>query len=98
MVLTVRATSLDGVQGPDVTPPPAPLEAHRAALPAGYRIETGGATEESDKANAALFAVFPVMVAVDATAADDPAAALRRPLLVFRPRRSASSARRRRCC
>src|SRR5262249_56408482 len=31
------------------------------ALPYGYRIETGGATEESTKANTALAAVFPVM-------------------------------------
>src|SRR5262249_61871102 len=30
-------------------------------LPYGYRIETGGAIEESVKANAALVVVFPVM-------------------------------------
>jgi multidrug efflux pump len=34
------------------------------ALPYGYRIETGGAIEESAKANASLAAVFPVMAVV----------------------------------
>src|SRR6266542_4983373 len=33
-------------------------------LPEGYRIETGGAIEESSKANGALIAVFPVMAIV----------------------------------
>jgi multidrug efflux pump subunit AcrB len=33
-----------------------------AKLPSGYRIDVGGAVEESDKANAALVAVAPVMV------------------------------------
>jgi multidrug efflux pump subunit AcrB len=32
------------------------------AMPAGYRIEIGGAIEESAKGNASIFAVFPVMV------------------------------------
>ncbi len=62
IVLTVRGDILDKVQAPDVTkevlPKLAPIE---AALPYGYRIETGGAIEESAKANGALVAVFPVM-------------------------------------
>ena len=33
-----------------------------AGLPSGYRIEVGGAVEESDKANKALAAVAPVML------------------------------------
>ena len=33
-----------------------------AKLPFGYRIDVGGAVEESDKANRALMAVFPVML------------------------------------
>ena len=37
------------------------LQSIKNALPYGYRIETGGATEESAKANTALAAVFPVM-------------------------------------
>ncbi len=62
--LTVRADVRDGLQGPDVTAAALPrIEALRAALPPGYRIVTGGATEESAKANAALFALFPLMIA-----------------------------------
>lgn len=62
--LTVRADVADGLQGPDVTAAALPaIAALRALLPEGYRIETGGATEESAKANAALFALFPAMIA-----------------------------------
>jgi multidrug efflux pump len=61
-VLTVRADIVDKVQAPDVTneilPKLAPIT---AGLPYGYRIETGGAIEESAKANVALVAVFPAM-------------------------------------
>ena len=35
-----------------------------AKLPSGYRIDVGGAVEESDKANASLLAVAPVMLVV----------------------------------
>lgn len=64
-VLTVRADVVDGVQAPDVTARIlADLKPLRSELPPGYRIDTGGAVEESEKANAALFAVFPVMIAV----------------------------------
>jgi multidrug efflux pump subunit AcrB len=55
---------LDGLQGPDVTAAAEPrMDAIRATLPPGVRIVTGGAAEESGKANRALFALFPVMVA-----------------------------------
>jgi multidrug efflux pump len=64
-VLTVRADVADGVQAPDVTAALLPrLEPVKASLPPGYRIDTGGAVEESQKANEALFAVFPVMIAI----------------------------------
>jgi multidrug efflux pump subunit AcrB len=63
--LTVRAEIAPGRQAPDVTaaalPALAPL---KARLPVGMRIETGGAAEESGKANASLFALFPAMIAV----------------------------------
>jgi multidrug efflux pump len=60
--LTVRSEIAPGLQAPDVTAAVLPrLDAIRAALPPGYRIETGGATEESSKANASLFALFPLM-------------------------------------
>jgi multidrug efflux pump len=62
IVLTARADIVDNVQAPDVTNEILPkLNGIKDALPYGYRIETGGAIEESAKANAALVAVFPVM-------------------------------------
>jgi len=65
MALTVRADVVDGVQGPYATAQIRPsLQPIIDSLPAGYRIEEGGAIEESDKANVALFAVFPAMFAV----------------------------------
>jgi len=64
-ILTVRADVADGVQAPDVTARLlVDLKALKAELPPGYRIDTGGAVEESQKANEALFAVFPVMIAI----------------------------------
>lgn len=59
--ITVQADIQDGLQAPDVTA--AALPRIRALdLPAGVRVDVGGAAEESAKANAALVAVFPVMV------------------------------------
>ncbi len=63
--ITVRAEVAPGVQAPDVTAAALPrLEALRAALPVGYRMEVGGAAEQSGRANASLFALFPVMAGV----------------------------------
>jgi multidrug efflux pump len=65
MALTVRSDVVDGVQGPYATAQLRPSLQHIVdSLPPGYRIEEGGAIEESDKANVALFAVFPAMFAV----------------------------------
>jgi multidrug efflux pump len=65
MALTVRSDVVDGVQGPYATAQIRPsLQPIVDSLPPGYRIEEGGAIEESDKANEALFAVFPIMFAV----------------------------------
>jgi multidrug efflux pump subunit AcrB len=65
LVITVRGDIVDNVQAPDVTNEVLPkLDAVKQALPYGYRIETGGAIEESVKANASLAAVFPVMAVV----------------------------------
>jgi multidrug efflux pump subunit AcrB len=65
LVLTVRGDIVDGVQAPDVSNEVLPkLQSIQDALPYGYRIETGGAIEESAKANASLAAVFPVMAVV----------------------------------
>ena len=65
MALTVRSDVVDGIQGPYASAKIWPsLQPVIAALPTGYRIEQGGATEESDKSNRALFAVFPLMFVV----------------------------------
>ncbi len=65
LVLTVRADVAPGVQAPTVTNALLPkLEPLKASLAPGYRIDTGGAIEESAKANVALFKVFPVMFLV----------------------------------
>jgi len=64
-VITVRAEVAPGLQAPDVTNAALPrLAALNAALPVGYRMEVGGAAGESAKANASLFGMFPIMVAV----------------------------------
>ena len=63
MAITVRADVKDGEQGVSVTQEIRPLlKVIEAKLPSGYRIDVGGAVEESDKANAALVAVAPVML------------------------------------
>jgi multidrug efflux pump len=63
MTITVRSDVVDGVQPPDVTAQIWPvLQPVRDKLPAGYRLEIGGAVEESVKANASLYALFPVMI------------------------------------
>jgi multidrug efflux pump len=63
MAITVRADVKDGEQGVSATQSIVPgLKDIEAKLPSGYRIDVGGAVEESDKANKALSAVFPVML------------------------------------
>jgi multidrug efflux pump subunit AcrB len=63
MAITVKADVKDGEQGVSVTKEIQPhLKDIQAGLPSGYRIDVGGAVEESDKANAALLAVAPVML------------------------------------
>ena len=65
LTLTVRADIVDGVQAPDVTMAIEPsLAALRAALPAGYRIEPGGAYEENVKAQQSIAAGMPFAVAL----------------------------------
>lgn len=63
MAITVRADVKDGEQGVSVTQEIQPLlKDIEATLPTGYRIDVGGAVEESDKANTALLAVAPLML------------------------------------
>jgi multidrug efflux pump subunit AcrB len=63
--ITVRGDVAEGLQPPDVSA--ALWKALRpvvANLPAGYRIEEGGSSEESGKANAAIAPLFPIMIAL----------------------------------
>jgi multidrug efflux pump len=63
MSITIRSDIIDGVQAPDVTNEIwKALEPVRNALPAGYRLEIGGAIEESGKANQSIFKLFPIML------------------------------------
>jgi len=63
MAITVRADVKDGEQGVSVTQAIIPmLNDIKESLPSGYRIDAGGALEESAKANSALLAVAPVML------------------------------------
>jgi multidrug efflux pump subunit AcrB len=63
MAITVRADVKDGEQGVSATQSIRPaLQEIEARLPPGYRIDVGGAVEESNKANNSLKAVAPVML------------------------------------
>lgn len=65
LTLTVRADMVDGVQAPDVSLAiEKTLGQIQAALPAGYRIEAGGAYEENSKAQNSIAAGMPMVVAV----------------------------------
>ena len=65
MSITVRSDVVDGVQPPDVTNQIWPTLADiRDKLAPGYRLEIGGAVEESEKGNASIFKLFPLMIGV----------------------------------
>ncbi len=62
MTITVRSGVKDGVQAPDVSMRVWPKLAEiRDQAPPGYRIEMGGAIEESTKGNTSIFAIFPLV-------------------------------------
>ena len=61
--ITVRADIRDNIQAPVVTAQIDPqLEPLRARLPAGFRIEAGGVTEEAAKGENSIRAVMPLML------------------------------------
>lgn len=61
-VVTVRADVPDTVRAPDVSVSiDQKLTDLRATLPAGYRIEVGGAMADNDKAQNSIIAVLPLM-------------------------------------
>ncbi|MGO9741244.1 MAG: efflux RND transporter permease subunit [Roseiarcus sp.] len=62
-MVTALADVVDGAEPPDVSTSLWPkLAAIREALPPGYRLEMGGAIEESHKGNSAIFVLFPIMI------------------------------------
>jgi multidrug efflux pump len=63
LALTVRADIVDGVQAPDVSMAIQPTLADIVQkLPAGYRVEAGGAFEENTKAQASIAAGMPMLL------------------------------------
>ncbi|MBA4036045.1 MAG: multidrug transporter AcrB, partial [Bradyrhizobium sp.] len=84
MAITVRTDVVDGVQAPDVTNQIWPkLTEIRDSLEPAYRIEPGGAFEESAKGNASIFVLFPLMVIVMLTLLMIQLQSFSRLLLVF---------------
>src|SRR5579872_5055268 len=62
VAVTARADVVDGAQAPDVTNALWPkLQRVRENLEPGYRLEIGGAIEESQKGNSSIFVLFPIM-------------------------------------
>jgi multidrug efflux pump subunit AcrB/outer membrane protein TolC len=62
-IITVSCDVQPGMQPPDVSAEvKKELEPFAKSLPRGYRLEEGGDTEEANKANLALAAVFPIMI------------------------------------
>jgi multidrug efflux pump len=84
MSITVRGDVVDGAQPPDVTNAIWPkLQSIRDSLDPGYRIEIGGAIEESQKGNASIFALFPLMLFVMLTILMIQLQSISRLILVF---------------
>ena len=84
MAITVRADVVDGVQPPDVTNAIWPkLQSIRDSLDPAYRIEIGGAIEESEKGNVSIYVLFPVMIGVMLTLLMVQLQSISRLILVF---------------
>lgn len=84
LALTVRADLRGNVQAPTVV---AEIESVlgplRAKLPTGYRIEVGGAVEESAKGQASIMAVMPAMIVIMLTVLMVQLQSFQRVVLVF---------------
>lgn len=84
MAITVRGDIVDGVQAPDVSNAIwSKLQPIRDSLEPGYRMEMGGAIEESVKGNASIYVLFPLMVIVMLTLLMIQLQSFSRLLLVF---------------
>lgn len=65
LTITVRSEVVPGVQAPDVSAEILPLlKPIEETLPPGYRIEVGGAMEESAKANRSIAVLLPVTAGI----------------------------------
>jgi multidrug efflux pump subunit AcrB len=65
LMITVRSEVVKGVQAPDVTNEILPgVRAIEKKLPPDYRIEVGGATEESEKANSSIAVLLPMSACI----------------------------------
>ena len=63
--ISVRADIVGRIEAPTISKTINPqLDAIRAKLPAGHRIEMGGSIEESANAEASIAAGFPIMLVV----------------------------------
>ena len=83
-ILSVRCDISDGNQAPDISNRiDKELRNLRNELPPGYRIDLGGSIEESNKANQALFGMFPIMVLVMLTLLMAQVQNFRKMLLIF---------------
>ncbi len=68
LMITVRADVADGVQAPQISSQvESLLQPVKDRLPDGYRIETGGTIEESEKGNGSIFKMFPIMIVATLT-------------------------------
>jgi multidrug efflux pump len=84
MSITVRGDVVDGAQPPDVTNAIWPkLQSIRDSLEPAYRLEIGGAIEESQKGNASIFVLFPLMIFVMLTLLMIQLQSISRLILVF---------------
>jgi multidrug efflux pump len=84
MSITVRGDVVDGAQPPDVTNAIWPkLQSIRDRLEPGYRVEIGGAIEESQKGNVSIFVLFPLMIFVMLTILMIQLQSISRLILVF---------------
>ncbi len=82
--LSVRCDIADGFQAPDISSKvEAALGKIKSELPPGYRIEAGGAIEESKKANTALFSLFPVMILLMLTLLMSQVHSFKKMILIF---------------
>jgi len=82
--LSVRCDIADGFQAPDISSKvERALVKVRSELPPGYRIEAGGAIEESKKANTALFSLFPVMILLMLTLLMSQVHSFKKMILIF---------------